>query len=152
VEEFYSQKIETNASGPKYSIVRGYLPIGFTVSSTGDISGTAISYAEPSVFTVEVTNDLGCSVQKEYTMKSELLVSKMFSPNGDGLNDIFMKGYKVVMFDRLGRKLYNGDNGWDGTFNNRIVPEDVYYYILYYKDKDGKEKHVTGYVTLIKTI
>jgi gliding motility-associated-like protein len=152
VEEFYSRKIETNASNPKYSIIEGYLPIGFTISSLGDISGVATSYADPTTFTVEVTNDLGCSVRKEYTLKSELLVSKMFSPNGDGINDVFMKGYKVIMFDRLGRKLYSGDNGWDGAFNSKVVPEDVYYYILYYKDDDGKEQHITGYVTLIKTI
>jgi gliding motility-associated-like protein len=152
VEEFYSQKLETNAPGPKYSIVQGSLPTGFIISSAGDISGMASSYDEPATFTVELTSSLGCSIQKEYVMKSELLVSKMFSPNGDGINDIFMKGYKVVIFDRLGRKLCSSDNGWDGTFNGRVMPEDVYYYILYYKDKDGKEQRITSYVTLIKTI
>jgi gliding motility-associated-like protein len=152
VEEFYSQRLETNASDPKYSIIEGYLPIGFTISSTGDISGIASSFADPAIFTVEITSNLGCSIQKEYTLKSELLVSKMFSPNGDGINDIFMKGYKVIIFDRLGRKLSSSDDGWDGTFNGRVMPEDVYYYILYYKDKDGKEQRITSYVTLIKTI
>jgi gliding motility-associated-like protein len=76
----------------------------------------------------------------------------MFSPNGDGINDVFMKGYKVVIFDRIGRKLHSGDDGWDGTFNGRIMPEDVYYYILYYKDKEGKEQRVISYVTVIKTL
>jgi gliding motility-associated-like protein len=152
VDEFYSQKLETNAPGPKYSIVQGYLPVGFMISSAGDISGMASSYGDPATFTVEITSNLGCSIQKEYVLKSELLVSKMFSPNGDGINDIFMKGYKVIIFDRLGRKLCSSDNGWDGTFNGRVMPEDVYYYILYYKDKDGKEQRITSYVTLIKTI
>jgi gliding motility-associated-like protein len=151
VDEFYSQKLITNASNPQYTIVQGYLPLGFTLSSTGDISGTASSYGEPSVFTVEVASS-GCSIQKEYTLKSELLVSKMFSPNGDGVNDMFMKGYKVIIFDRLGRKLSGGDDGWDGTYNGKVMPEDVYYYILYYKDKDGNEQRITSYVTLIKTM
>ncbi|MDR1169361.1 MAG: T9SS type B sorting domain-containing protein [Prevotellaceae bacterium] len=152
IEEFYSQKLITNSVSPQYTIVQGYLPLGFTLSATGDISGVASSFADPSVFTVEVTNSLGCSIQKEYTLKSELLVSKMFSPNGDGINDVFMKGYKVVIFDRLGRKLASSDDGWDGTYSGKVMPEDVYYYILYYKDKDGKEKRITSYVTLIKTI
>jgi gliding motility-associated-like protein len=152
VDELYAQKLTTNASNPQFTIVQGYLPFGFTLSSTGDISGVASSYAEPSVFTVEVTNNSGCSIQKEYTLKSELLVSKMFSPNGDGINDVFMKGYKVIIFDRLGRKLSGGDDGWDGTYNGKVMPEDVYYYILYYKDKDGKEHRITSYVTLIKTM
>ncbi|MDR2287388.1 MAG: T9SS type B sorting domain-containing protein [Prevotellaceae bacterium] len=152
VDEFYAQKLTTNVSNPQYAIVQGYLPLGFTLSSTGDISGVASSYADPSVFTVEVTNSLGCSIQKEYTLKSELLVSKMFSPNGDGINDVFMKGYKVVIFDRLGRRLSGSDDGWDGTYNGKAMPEDVYFYIIYYKDKDGKEQSVISYVTLIKTM
>jgi gliding motility-associated-like protein len=152
VDEFYAQRLTTNVSSPQYAIVQGYLPLGFTLSSTGDISGVASSYAEPSVFTVEVTNSLGCSIKKEYTLKSELLVSKMFSPNGDGINDVFMKGYKVAIFDRLGRKLSDSDDGWDGTHNGKVMPEDVYFYIIYYKDKDGKEQRVVSYVTLIKTM
>jgi gliding motility-associated-like protein len=152
INEFYSQRLTTTVPEPRYEVVEGYLPIGFTLSSMGDISGTATEYADPFVFTVEVTSSLGCAVKKEYTIKSELLVSKMFSPNGDGINDTFMKGYKVVIFDCLGRKLFSGDNGWDGTYNGKVMPEDVYYYILYYKDKDGKERRVTSYITLIKTI
>jgi gliding motility-associated-like protein len=150
VGELYSQRLTTNAPNPRYEIVDGYLPIGFTLSSMGDISGTAYEHADPSVFTVEVTSSLGCSVQKKYSLKSELLVAKMFSPNGDGYNEIFMKGYKVIIFDRLGRKLFSGDDGWDGTYHGKVVPEDVYYYIIYYKDKDGVERRVTSYVTLIK--
>jgi gliding motility-associated-like protein len=152
IDEFYSQKLTANAPNLRYEIVEGYLPIGFTLSSMGDITGTASEYADPSVFTVEVTSSLGCSVKKQYSLKSELLVSKMFSPNGDGINDTFMKGYRVIIFDRLGRKLFSGDNGWDGTYHGKVMPEDVYFYILYYKDKDGTEKQVTSYVTLIKTM
>jgi gliding motility-associated-like protein len=149
VDEYYSQRLTTTAPNPKYEIVKGYLPLGFTLSSTGDVSGTASDYGEPSKFTVEVKSSLGCSVQKEYTLKSELRVSKMFSPNGDGHNDIFMQGYKVIVFDRLGRKLFSGDDGWDGTYHGRVMPEDVYYYIIYYKDSEGKERTVTSYVTLL---
>jgi len=151
IDEFYSLRLETNASNPKFSIIEGFLPSGFSLSAMGDISGVATSFSEPSAFTIELANDVGCTIQKEYTLKSELIVSKMFSPNGDGINDVFMKGYKVFIFDRLGRKLFSGDNGWDGTFNGKIIPEDVYYYLLYYTDKDGKEKHITGYVTSIRT-
>jgi gliding motility-associated-like protein len=151
-DEFYSQRLNINVPDPKYSIINGYLPNGFTISALGDISGIASSYADPAIFTIEAKSSLGCSIQKEYVMKSEFLVSKMFSPNGDGINEIFMKSYKVIIFDRLGRKLFSGDDGWDGTFNGRVMPEDVYFYILYYKDKEGIEQRITGYVTLIKTI
>jgi gliding motility-associated-like protein len=152
VGEYYSQILTTNSPDSKYEIVKGYLPSAFTLSSNGDISGTATSYADTSTFTVEVTSSLDCSVQKQYTLKSELRVSKMFSPNGDGINDIFMRGYKVTVFDRVGRKLFSGVDGWDGTYHGKVMPEDVYYYIIYYKSNEGKEKRVIGYVTLIKTM
>jgi gliding motility-associated-like protein len=151
VDELYLQRFETNISNPEYMIVEGYLPIGLTISSIGEISGIVSEYSEPLAFTVEVTDDSGCSIQKEYVLKGNLRVSKMFSPNGDGINDVFMRGYKVIIFDRLGRKLFTGDDGWDGSFNGKIVPEDTYYYILYFKDKDGNENRVINNVTLIKT-
>ena len=149
VDEYYSQAFQTNASNPSYSIISGFLPAGFIISSNGIISGTG-SFADPSVFTVEVSNDMGCTVSREYTLKSEMLVSNMFSPNGDGINDVFMKGYKVIIFDRLGRRLFEGKDGWDGTHKGKVMPEDAYYYILYHSDKDGKEKRITGHVTLLK--
>jgi gliding motility-associated-like protein len=150
VGEYYSQRLTTTAPNPEYKIVEGYyLPAAFTLSSMGDISGTATDYADTSTFMVEMKSSLGCSVQKKYKLKSELSVSKMFSPNHDGHNDIFMQGYKVIVFDRLGRKLFSGDDGWDGTYHGKVMPEDVYYYIIYYKDSEGKERTVTSYVTLL---
>jgi gliding motility-associated-like protein len=52
-----------------------------------------------------------------------------FTPNGDGINDVFAEGYKVKIFNRLGVLLYEGDNGWDGTYKGRLVEPGVYLYI-----------------------
>ena len=152
VDEYYSQSLITNISNPIFSIVEGYLPSGFTLSSLGIISGTVISAEDPAEFTVEVATRNGCAERKSYILKGDVQTSKMFSPNGDGINDVFMKGYKITVFDRHGRKLFTGENGWDGTHNGKILPEDVYYFILYTVDKAGKERKVTGYTTLIKNM
>jgi gliding motility-associated-like protein len=150
INEFYSQQLKTNISDVTFSLKEGYLPNGFRLSGDGNIAGTASSYDEPAIFTVEVATGSGCSITKDYTLKSELIVAKMFSPNGDGINDVFMKGYRLIIFDRYGRKLFSGENGWDGTYNGRIMPEDVYYYTIYYKDKDGTDKKLSSYITLVK--
>jgi gliding motility-associated-like protein len=73
-------------------------------------------------------------------------VPRIFSPNGDGINDIFMKGHKITIFDRTGTVIFSGDNGWDGTYKGKTVPNDIYFYILQYKD--NKEKIITknGYI------
>lgn len=45
----------------------------------------------------------------------------------DGLNDVYMEGRTVVIFDRYGAKVFEGDNGWDGTFKGKLVDPGVYF-------------------------
>jgi gliding motility-associated-like protein len=93
---------------------------------------------------------MGCSTEKEYTLRSEIVVPRMFSPNGDNVRETFMKGQRTIIFDRHGRKLHDGNDGWDGTYNGQIMPEDVYYYLLFYKDDEGRDQKKIGYVTIIR--
>lgn len=51
-----------------------------------------------------------------------------FTPyDKDGMNDVYMEGRAVVIFDRYGAKVFEGDNGWDGTFKGRLADPGVYY-------------------------
>lgn len=52
----------------------------------------------------------------------------------DGMNDVFMKGFYVVIFDRYGMKVFEGNDGWDGTKNGVIVDPGVYYCNVQLKD------------------
>jgi gliding motility-associated-like protein len=85
-----------------------------------------------------------------------------FTPNGDGLNDVFrpvgLKFQNIVEFrvyNRWGQQLFYSNNpkvGWDGTFNG--VPQDlgVYYYVIIAGRPGGDGVDVTykGEVTLIR--
>lgn len=52
-----------------------------------------------------------------------------FTPhNSIGMNDVFMEGHKVVIFNRYGQKMVESDNGWDGTCRGNLVDPGVYYY------------------------
>lgn len=46
----------------------------------------------------------------------------------DGLNDIFLEGRQVYIFDRYGQKIAEGTNGWDGTKDGKLVDPGVYFY------------------------
>ena len=46
----------------------------------------------------------------------------------DGINDVFMKGHHVFIFNRYGQKLYEGSNGWDGSYRGLLADPGVYYY------------------------
>lgn len=46
----------------------------------------------------------------------------------DGMNDFFMKGKRVTIFDRYGQMVFQGDNGWDGSTPGGRVDPGVYFY------------------------
>lgn len=80
--------------------------------------------------------------------ESELKVPNAFSPNDDGINDVFKVEYKslvsfnAVVFNRWGQKLYQWgmddiDKGWDGTAHGKQVPEGVYFIVIEARGADG---------------
>jgi gliding motility-associated-like protein len=77
-------------------------------------------------------------------------IPNVFSPNGDGINDIFKEGFKVEIVDRNGMQIYKGNNGWDGRYNGQPADPDTYFYLVYYKDSEQKLHTRKGYVTLIR--
>ena len=82
---------------------------------------------------------------------------EFFSPNGDGVNDVWeiaplvtMGCYKLNIFDRYGRLIRSYLNDympWDGTSGGRNLPSDDYWYYLYLFDWD---RSYVGHVTLIR--
>jgi gliding motility-associated-like protein len=81
-----------------------------------------------------------------------------FTPNGDGLNDIFMVSglsvYKPILkiFNRWGVEVYVSSNlYWTGDSGSGYYCDNgIYNWIIEYKDKDGFNKIQKGFVTLIK--
>ncbi len=59
----------------------------------------------------------------------------MFTPHDkDGLNDDFMPGYQVSVYDRYGNLIVNSNNGWDGTYRGKTADAGVYIYVVTLKD------------------
>ncbi len=56
--------------------------------------------------------------------------SNAFTPNGDGKNDLFLKGLDLTIFNRWGQVLYIGKDGWDGKFNGALVSPGTYFYSI----------------------
>jgi len=66
-----------------------------------------------------------------------------FSPNDDGLNDIYMPvteketipNYQLLIYDRWGKLLFESkeiQTGWDGKINNKACPKGTYVYRIQY--------------------
>ncbi len=82
---------------------------------------------------------------------------KIFSPNGDGINDtwIFTEDIQsiadcsLIIFDRFGKRIYEAQpylNDWEGVFNGQQLREDAYYYV--FECEDGSSK--SGGVRIIR--
>ncbi len=94
------------------------------------------------------------------TDSSYLDFPNIFSPNFDGINDVFkcqavnIESYNCTIFNRFGIPIVNHvsvNETWDGyTRSGKILPEGVYYYTCSAKGKDAKEYLVNGFVTLIR--
>lgn len=95
------------------------------------------------------------------TIKLELalFVPSGFTPNADGLNDVFeVKGkrfedFRIRVMNGAGQVLYTTDDrakGWDGTYNGTPQPAGVYVYEITVKLQDGTTKRRTGTVNLLR--
>jgi len=95
-----------------------------------------------------------------------IIVPKLITPNGDGRNDVlYIEGITeypdnhFVVVNRNGTKVYEAKNYNNGSvlftgrdfFNgsyrtaDNLLPEGTYFYVLTYKDKDGKGGRTAGY-------
>ena len=114
---------------------------------------------------VEVTNLCG-STKDSITVGFEncacqMAVPNAFTPNGDGMNDIFLPkspcpvgDYQFNIYNRFGQLVFSSKNsslGWDGRMANQQQPTGTYIWELNYSDiSTGKRMYKKGTVTLIR--
>jgi gliding motility-associated-like protein len=153
-DRLYSVQLESNAVAPYRFSTENLLPMGFTLSIDGLISGTPPrnGLIDDVPFHVKVVDVNGCYADRDYVLESDLFIPQVFTPNGDGKNDVFMKGRRLVIFDRLGLKIFEGDDGWNGNRpDGTPAPPDTYFYLIYYEDdKLMTQSQKKGYITLIR--
>jgi gliding motility-associated-like protein len=86
-------------------------------------------------------------------------VPNVFSPNGDGQNDIlFVRGEGVskllfIIYDRWGEKVFESKSmseGWDGTYRGAKLDPGVFFYYVKATFKNNTASVLEGNVTLIK--
>ncbi|MEO6882711.1 MAG: gliding motility-associated C-terminal domain-containing protein [Bacteroidia bacterium] len=93
------------------------------------------------------------------TLQSSLIIPNVFSPNGDGKNDVFkvqsigISTFDAKIFDRWGIQLFEWTNpniGWNGETKTGNAPDGTYYYLINATGIDGKKYLEKGFVTLIR--
>ena len=133
-----------------------------------------------TTYTLTVSDDNGCvkeaSVIVYLSTTRRVYIPNIFSPNGDGLNDLFtiftssdaLSVNTLQIFDRWGERVYQSppnfipsidtggtinpqiNHGWDGTINGQIAPNEVYVYMTEITFIDGKTEIFSGELTLAR--
>ncbi|MDX1684785.1 MAG: gliding motility-associated C-terminal domain-containing protein [Saprospiraceae bacterium] len=117
------------------------------------------------IYHIKVTDEFGCMATdtvsvmvREPDCIDGVFLPNAFSPNNDGFNDllyvrsVFVQDMELMIFNRWGEKVFESNDQsipWDGTFNNKKLPPDVYGYILKYKCIDGEDYVKEGNISLI---
>ena len=116
----------------------------FTKAGTHNIVvyATFINGNDTIAYTQEYWDEVG--PMSVTISESKLEMPNAFSPNGDGINDIYKAkdGYQSIIefhayiFNRWGQKLYEWDDpagGWDGKYNGKDVKQGVYFVYIFFK-------------------
>lgn len=89
-------------------------------------------------YTATYTGENGCdsTVVLNLTVKERpLIIPTAFTPHfADDMNDHFMPGYEVYIYDRYGNLVCHSEDGWDGTYRGKVATAGVYVYTLVMKD------------------
>lgn len=121
----------------------GTFYVSLYVSESGDTDAQLVS-----TITITISNSI-------------LEMPNAFSPNGDGINDIYMAksnhqsiiDFHAYIFNRWGQKLYEWtdiDGGWDGTYNGKQVADGVYFVLVKAKGADGRTYSIKRDVNILR--
>jgi gliding motility-associated-like protein len=97
-------------------------------------------------YRVTVSDSHGCLGSDSVQLKncdSTLFVPDAFSPNGDGVNDVFrvvssgdnITNFSMQVFDRWGDLVFESSDinkGWDGQLRNQLAPAGTYVWKITY--------------------
>ena len=142
--------------------------------TTGILHGNNYSVTvkprETTEYTIDVKNDGGCTAHGHVTVfvvcnGANVFIPNTFSPNGDGVNDVFyprgtglfsIKTMRIfnrwgeVIFERNGFMPNDQSGGWDGTYKGRKLNPDVYVYTVEIVCDNSSTLTFKGNITLIQ--
>jgi gliding motility-associated-like protein len=126
-----------------------------------------VAYSQPGVYSIShyVESEWGCidSMQLNVIVRNEIVlyIPSSFTPDGDGINDVFMvfgqdiKQFEMQVYNRWGEKIfhtYDAESGWDGRSNSSKEELDygTYYYVVRVLDSKSNWHKIDGYINIIR--
>ncbi len=139
----------------------------FGTGDSSDVQNPVYNFPDTGRFTVvlEIVNQYGCIDTVSHTViitpSFTIYVPNSFSPNDDGVNDIFLpkgigwRDYQLRVFSRSGDQVFSSFEptlGWNGKVrdSDRFSIPDVYVWRVYVRDNLNRVQDYFGTVTLVR--
>lgn len=116
--------------------------------------------AQVGTYMVTVSNSEGCTATDTIVIGKEgIYVPNAFSPNDDGINDVYRvyglcyDEFEMRIFNRLGHQVFQTNDknvGWDGRFKGVLLHPGLFLYQIRFIDIFGDENYKTGTVMLLR--
>ncbi|MFZ1688592.1 MAG: gliding motility-associated C-terminal domain-containing protein [Flavobacteriales bacterium] len=114
-----------------------------------------------TLYTIELTDTNGCKANDQVlvVVDGSLYVPNTFTPDGDGVNDVFfalgeeVKDFELLVFNRWGEQIWKGDDlrsTWNGTYSGVQSPIDTYVWKIQYSEVSGEKHRLIGHVNLVR--
>jgi gliding motility-associated-like protein len=164
---FTAEPKETTLSNPLISVVNQSVGAEEFLWNFGDsITSTQIqpshSYTESGNYCIWLIakNDFGCIdstkdcviIKPNYT----LFIPNGFTPNGDGLNDVFeiqgnyFQSCNLEIYDRWGKSFFNKAGTLGVSWDGGNAPQGVYVYKIKMRDTQNKDYEYIGELTVLR--
>jgi len=138
---------------------------GNSSEETDPIHAYHLENSDIMMVRLQATNNDGCSDDTTITVpvvdNFAFWVPNAFSPNHDGVNEVFhpkvanVASYRFDIFTRTGELFFSTtdpEEGWDGTVGGKLAPMDVYIWKIQYAKYANPKKIIvkTGSLNLIR--
>jgi gliding motility-associated-like protein len=136
-------------------------------TETSILENPSHEYADTGTYMVTqvAINQYGCSDTASHSIRIDgvttTFIPNAFTPNGNGLNDVFapklfgVLEFKMLIYDRWGNQIFSTQNmneGWNGRVKGvgELVQQDVYVYKIFTKDLLHNDHSYIGSVTVVR--
>jgi gliding motility-associated-like protein len=151
----FTNETAGNITSSAWDFGDGFTSADFSTQHTYNLTG--LYSATLTVISQEGCTDSESILIEVVALPSSVTVPNVFTPNGDGANDVFMVGFanltdfRLQLIDRWGNtfaELTDPQAGWDGSINGDDAVDGTYFYKLSATGADSVAYEKSGFFVL----
>ncbi len=158
IGDYTSLAVNVTDNCDNNNVIITQIPVAGTMVTADNISNGEGQTTVTIIVQDQSGNIDSCDFVVDVECGAELSIPNVFTPNGDGKNDVWnidgldnFPDVTVSVFNRWGDLMFESDRGytksWDGTYNGTAAPAATYYYIVVL---GSGEEGITGTINIIR--